>query len=178
MQIEETFIEGLKVIHLNKFSDQRGDFIKVFNQSFFSENLLDTDIKESYFSVSHKGVIRGMHFQIPPFDHTKLVYVNTGSILDVVLDIRKSSKTYGRYFTIDLKANSPQLIYIPKGLAHGFLSKENNTMVTYMQTTGYNQECDKGIKYDSFDFDWPANKPVLSQRDTDFIDFKDFISPF
>lgn len=173
MEIENTFIPGLKLIHLNEFKDLRGSFIKVFNEEFFTENRLEHNFKESYYSISAKNVIRGMHFQISPFEHMKLVYLNQGKILDVVLDIRKLSPTYRQYFSIKLNTENPILIYIPVGCAHGFLSLEDHTMVTYLQTSCYNNECDKGIKYNSFGMNWGTENPIISERDISFPNFPD-----
>ncbi|MCK9401172.1 MAG: dTDP-4-dehydrorhamnose 3,5-epimerase family protein [Bacteroidales bacterium] len=173
MYIENTPIPGLKLIHLKEFKDNRGSFIKVFNEDFFAENGLKTNFKESYYSISHKNVIRGMHFQIPPAEHTKLVYVNQGSIIDVVLDIRKSSPTFGQHFFIELNTENPILIYIPVGIAHGFFSLDDHTMVTYLQTSCYNNACDKGIKYNSFGMDWGIVNPIMNERDLSFPDFAD-----
>jgi len=171
MEIKNTFIEGLKIIHLKEFKDNRGSFIKVFNEDFFLKKGLETNFKENYYSNSAKNVIRGMHFQIPPAEHTKLVYLNQGKIIDVVLDIRKSSPTYGKHFSIKLITEDPILIYIPIGCAHGFLSLEDNTMVTYIQTSCYNNDCDKGIKYNSFGMKWETENPTISARDLSFPDF-------
>lgn len=178
MRIEDTFISGLKFIHLKDFKDQRGSFIKVFNEEFFKENGLETNFKESYYSISAKNVIRGMHFQVPPAEHTKLVYLNSGGILDVVLDLRKASETYGKFFSIELTVSNPVLIYIPIGCAHGFLSLEDNSMVTYLQTTCYHPSSDSGIRYDSFGFKWPSNAVIVSQRDKAFNALNNFSSPF
>ena len=176
--IENTLIEGLKIIHLNRFSDNRGSFIKVFNYDFFKENNLDTNLNESYFSISHKNVIRGMHFQIPPFEHTKLVFINKGSILDVVIDIRSKSATYKNFIQMELSNKDPKLVYIPAGCAHGFLSLEDDTIVTYLQTSVYNNVNDCGIKYNSFGMDWGVEYPIISGRDDLFVELKDFKSPF
>lgn len=173
MRIEETFIPGLKLIYLNEFIDNRGSFVKIFNKDLFVEHGLETDFKESFCSVSAKDVIRGMHFFIPPFEHTKLVYVNNGSMLDVILDIRKQSPTYGQHYKVRVDRENLILVYIPVGCAHGFRSLEDNTMVTYLQSTCYNSEFDKGIKYNSFGMDWGLDNPVISQRDLTFPDFKD-----
>ena len=178
MHIEQTFIPGLKLIHLNEFKDNRGSFIKVFNEDFFHENGLETDIKESYFSISAKNVIRGMHFQIPPAEHTKLVYVNQGSILDVVLDIRKNAETYGKFFSYKITQENPTLVFIPAGCAHGFLSLEDQTMVTYLQSSVYNKACDTGILWNSFGMEWKIENPIISDRDDSFIKFKNFNSYF
>ncbi|MCT4647349.1 MAG: dTDP-4-dehydrorhamnose 3,5-epimerase family protein [Carboxylicivirga sp.] len=178
MKVEETFISGLKVIELNEFKDDRGSFVKVFNKDFFAENDLVTDFSESYFSISAKNVIRGMHFQVPPSDHVKIVYVNAGSILDVVLDIRKSSSTYGKFFTLEMDALDRKLLYIPKGCAHGFKSCENNSMVTYLQNTVYDPVSDRGINFNSFGMNWGVNVPIISERDNQFVDFDHYKSPF
>ena len=178
MRIENTFIAGLKIIHLNEFTDVRGSFIKVMNKDVFMENGLEHSFDESYFSISAKNVIRGMHFQIPPYEHTKLVYINSGKIIDVVVDLRKKSDTFGQFFSIELNTTNPKLIYIPVGCAHGFKSLKNNTMVTYLQSSCYNSKADSGIKYDSFGMDWEIEEPIISERDSSFITLKDFISPF
>lgn len=178
MRIEETFISGLKLIHLNEFKDHRGSFIKVFNEELFKGKGLETNFKESYFTTSAKNVIRGMHFQIPPADHTKLVYLNSGNILDVVIDLRNRSETYGRFFSIELTVSNPVLIYIPVGCAHGFLSLDDNSMVTYMQSSCYSASHDFGIHYGSFGFNWPASDVVVSGRDTCFPPLNQFKSPF
>jgi len=178
MKIIETYIEGLLILEPIVFQDQRGKFIKTFNDAFFKENHLDITIKETYFSLSNKNVIRGMHFQTPPYDHVKIVYVPYGKILDVVLDVRKGSSTYGQYYSIELSSENAKVLIIPKGLAHGFKSLQDNTNVTYMQTTGYASENDKGIKYDSFGFDWESSSIDLSERDLSLKPFSDFKTPF
>lgn len=173
MKIEETYIQGLKLIYLKEFEDLRGAFIKVFNEKFFAKNGLETKFMESYYSISAKNVIRGMHFQIPPEEHTKMVYLNQGSILDVILDIRKNSATFGKYLKIEINKNNPVLVYIPVGCAHGFLSLQDNTMVTYLQSSCYNSDYDKGVKYDSFGMDWKIDRPILSNRDLQFPVFSE-----
>ena len=178
MKIEEAYIEGLKIIRLDKFSDNRGSFLKVYNIEFFKENYLQTDFKESYFSVSNKNVLRGMHFQIPPCEHVKLVYLNQGRIIDVILDIRKGSATYGQYFSTELSQNNPILVYIPVGCAHGFLSLEDNSIVSYLQTSSYSKEFDTGVRWDSFGMKWRIKNPIISQRDNSFTSLADFKSLF
>lgn len=178
ISVIDTGFEGLKIIETNHFQDERGFFHKFFSKDAFSTFGLDTDFKESYYSINKKNVIRGMHFQIPPVDHTKLVYVTSGKILDVVLDIRKNSATFGKYFSVELSADVAKAVYISKGFAHGFLSLEDNTCVHYMQTSCYDQERDCGIKYDSFGYDWGVKEPILSVRDLQHYGFNDFDSPF
>ncbi len=178
MEIIGTYIKNLWIIKPKIFNDNRGSFLKTFNYDFFKYHNLETDFKESYYSISDKNVIRGMHFQIPPKDHTKLVYVSSGKILDVVLDIRKDSLTYGEYFSIEISAENGYVLYIPSGLAHGFLSLSDNTIANYMQTSTYDSECDSGIKFDSFNMKWEIENPIVSNRDLSFKNFNDFNSLF
>lgn len=178
MNIQKTSFEGLYILETVNFQDIRGGFQKLFNYDFFERNGLDTDFREFYYSVSHKDVIRGMHFQLPPFEHTKLVYVSRGKIRDVVVDIRKSSETYGKCFSLELDACKGQYLYIPKGFAHGFLSLEDNTIVNYAQTSGYSKEHDCGIDYSSIGFEWSVDTPIVSGRDLTFKKLNDFKSPF
>lgn len=178
MEVENTPINGLKLIHLKNLVDARGSFIKTYNNGFFKQHNLNFTLRESYFSISAKNVIRGMHFQAPPAEHIKLVYLNNGAVLDVVLDIRKESQTYGQFFTTIISSNNPVLLYIPVGCAHGFLSLQNNTIVSYLQTSSYHREYDKGVRYNSFGMHWGINNPILSTRDQSFPELKNFNSPF
>lgn len=178
MEIVQTPVEGLLLIKNKLFADSRGGFLKIFNEDFFHDNHLSTDFKECYFSVSHKNVIRGMHFQTPPAEHKKVVYVSKGSVIDVVVDIRTRSKTYGQYCSFELSDTSGEFLYIPVGCAHGFLALEENTIVNYMQTSVYNASCDAGIRYDSFGFDWEVNHPILSDRDQSFPPLLNLKNPF
>ena len=173
-----TPFEGLYILETNNFRDERGGFQKLFNYDFFAENGLDTDFMEFYYSVNKKGVRRGMHFQIPPYDHTKIVYVSCGKILDVVVDIRKTSATYGKCFSIELDDQKAKYLYIPKGFAHGFLSLEDGSIVNYAQTSCYNKECDCGIDQNSIDFEWDIDNPIVSGRDLTFPALSEFNSPF
>ena len=178
MEFIEMEIEGLFLIKPRKFEDSRGKFVKTFHMDTFKEQGLSSDFKEGYYSTSQKNVLRGMHFQTPPHDHDKLVYVPHGSIIDVVLDIREGSSTYGKYVKQELNSDNGYIFYIPKGCAHGFLSLEDNTNVTYMQTTMYADNSDGGIKFDSFGCDWGDADYIVSDRDNSFTSFTDFVTPF
>ena len=178
MKVVKTDFNGLFVIQSNVFTDQRGAFIKTFHKKFFEDNGLESDFRESFFSISKKNVIRGMHFQLPPDDHVKLVYCAKGKILDVVVDLRKNSPTYGKFFSIDLTENNGKIIYIPKGFAHGFKSLTDNSVVVYMTTKEYSPENDTGIRWDSFGFDWKIDNPIISERDKSFLPLEKFESPF
>ncbi len=176
--ITKTNFDGLYVITSPFLKDNRGAFKKLFSADEFKSLSLETDFKETYYSINAKNVIRGMHFQTPPYDHSKIIYVICGSVMDVCLDLRKNSPTYGKYYEKKLSCDSPEYLYIPKGFAHGFKSLEDNTLMHYMQTTCYAPDNDCGIRYDSFGYDWQINKPVISERDLQHPSFSDFKSPF
>lgn len=175
---EETKISGCYVIIPQKKSDLRGYFVKTFNSINYKRNSLKFDIKESYYSVSKKNVIRGLHFQLPPKDHIKTVYCVKGKIFDVVVDLRLGSATFGKYLMFELSEEDPKVIYIPKGLAHGFCALSKYAIVIYNTSTVYSPEFDSGILWNSLDIPWPCKDPILSERDKSFVNFKDFHSPF
>ncbi|MDQ0637087.1 dTDP-4-dehydrorhamnose 3,5-epimerase [Pedobacter sp. W3I1] len=178
MEILDTPFQDLYIMEYNSFLDNRGEFVKTIHKETFLEKNLNYVFTESFYSISNKNVIRGMHFQVPPEDHSKLVYVVTGSIIDVILDIRTSSETYGEFFFLELSAKNRKGIYIGKGFAHGFLSLENGTTVEYHTSTSQNRECEAGIRFDSFGYDWEVKKPILSNRDLEFKIFSEIQSPF
>lgn len=178
MELINTPFEGLYVLQTVNFIDNRGGFQKLYNEEFFRENGLECDFKEIYYSVNKKNVIRGMHFQTPPYDHVKMVHVSKGRILDVVVDIRKSSETYGKCFSIELDDQQGRYLYIPKGFAHGFLSLEDGAIVNYAQTTCYSKENDCGIDSLSIGFDWGVENIIRSGRDLTFEELFVFNSPF
>jgi dTDP-4-dehydrorhamnose 3,5-epimerase len=174
MKIERTEIEGVYIITNFNAKDERGLFVKTFNKNSFNKNNLDFEIRESYYSVSNKDVIRGMHFQLKPNEHEKLVYVPKGSILDVVLDLRKKSKTYKQHISMNLSSSNKKSIFIPKGLAHGFKSLEDNTITNYCVSTEYNSSADTGIRFNSFGFNWQNENPIISERDNSFDTLNDY----
>jgi len=177
MKFKELSIPGLFEIDLFHAEDHRGSFTKTFNKEWFQKHGLDFDFDESFFSINTKGVIRGMHFQLPPHDHSKLVYATHGRILDVVLDIRKDSPTFGMFASIEISHENHKAIYMPKGVAHGFCCLSDATMV-YMTSTMHHMESDSGIKWDSFGLSWPVKEPIISDRDQGFDSFSDTKSPF
>jgi len=174
MHIEPTALEGVFIITNFVAQDERGTFVKTFNKQNFVNYGLNFEIRESYFSISQKDVIRGMHFQLPPSDHEKLVYVPVGSIIDVVVDLRKKSLTYKQCISIELSATNRKSIFIPKGLAHGFKSLDNNTITVYNVATEYDSTCDEGILFDSIGFDWKADEVTMSARDKEFMSLDRF----
>lgn len=178
MIITETCIPGVFIIETDIYEDKRGIFIKTFNYTIFKEKGLEYDFKESFYSISKRGVVRGMHFQMPPYDYAKLVYATSGRIIDVVLDIRKGLPTYGKYISVELSAENGKCIYISRGCAHGFLALEDNSTVIYLQTKEYSPEHDKGVRWDSFGMNWEIEKPILSSRDSGFPKIDEIESHF
>ncbi len=168
MNIVKTNLDGVFEIQNKKIEDERGAFIKTFHEDIFKEHGLDTDFKESFFSTSKKNVLRGMHFQIPPHDHAKLVYVTNGEILDVAVDVRKKSPTFGHFFSTILSRENAKSLYLAKGFAHGFLTLSESATVIYMTTSVYASEYDRGVRWDSFGFDWGIKFPIISERDSKF----------
>jgi len=177
MKLIETELKGVFIIENSEFYDERGGFIKIFNEELFGKYGINFHMKEIYYSISHKNVIRGMHFQLPPHDCAKLVYVTSGKIIDVVLDLRKEQSTYGKHISLELNANK-NAIYIPEGLAHGFKSLEKNSTVVYNQSSCYSKEHDSGILWNSFGFEWNVGEPIISKRDLSFMMFNNFKSEF
>jgi dTDP-4-dehydrorhamnose 3,5-epimerase len=178
MDFIETAIPGLFIIKPRVFEDSRGVFVKNFQAAKFESRGLESGFRELFYSYSRKGVIRGMHFQKPPHDHAKLVYVTAGAVRDVIVDLRRGSPAYGQAVSAELSAVNHQAVYIPRGCAHGFLSLEDGSCVNYLQTTEHEPSADSGIRYDSFGFDWECAAPVLSDRDRAFPSFADFDTPF
>jgi dTDP-4-dehydrorhamnose 3,5-epimerase len=173
-----TSIFGLHTITPSIFDDNRGTFTKVFNTTELEKKKLQHTFKESYYSTSKKGVIRGMHFQLPPHDHAKLVYVPFGKINDCVLDIRKNSPTYGKHLFFELSHANGVALYISPGLAHGFEALDDGSVVAYLQTSLHNPEADSGIKFNSFGARWNTLDPIVSDRDEGFSNFDEYISTF
>nr|WP_240352603.1 dTDP-4-dehydrorhamnose 3,5-epimerase [Pectobacterium versatile] len=168
VKINTTNLANLYEIENRLFKDERGFFVKTYHAPTFIENSLENNFTESFYSTSHKGVLRGMHFQLPPYDHTKLVYCASGEILDVVVDIRIGSKTFGNYFSTILSAEKANALYIGRGYAHGFLTLSESATMVYMTSTVHAPDYDAGIRWDSFGFDWGIDKPIISTRDLSF----------
>lgn len=174
MKIAETNISGLYIIDALRFEDLRGELIKPFNFDQYSKLGVNLEFKETWFTKSKKDVIRAMHLQIGEMACEKLVSVINGSVMDVVLDLRSDSDSFGQYFEIELSDKMPKALYIPKGCAHGYKVLEDNTITMYSATKVHSAEHDLGIKWDSFGYDWKIENPILSEKDITLIQFKDF----
>lgn len=178
MKFVKTILDGLVVIEPKVFTDERGLFVKTFSEEVFLEAGLPIAIKESYYSISQKDVCRGMHFQSPPAAHAKLVYVTSGKITDIVLDIRLGSPMYGRHVALDIGATNKKVVYIPIGFAHGFVALEDDTCVIYAQSSVHAPQNDQGVHILSLGFNFGQLKPIISDRDNAFPAFQNFSSPF
>ena len=174
MKITETKISGLYIIDALRFEDLRGELIKPFNFDKYSGLDVNLEFKETWFTKSKKNVIRAMHLQIGEMACEKLVCVINGSVIDVILDLRPESETFGQYFEIELNDKTPKALYIPEGCAHGYKVLEENTITMYCATKVHSAEHDLGIKWDSFGYDWKIQNPILSDKDISLIEFKDF----
>lgn len=174
----QDILNGAKILTLPSSQDIRGSFVKTFHESSLAKYDIFFTLRESYFSLSKKDVIRGMHFQLPPWEHSKIVFCPQGAILDVIVDLRKDSPTFRQFYTQELSAENHKAYYIPKGFAHGFKSLTDDAMTYYLVSSEYSQPHDTGIRYDTIGFDWGVADPVLSARDMSFVSLQDFDSPF
>ena len=178
MKVDKSEIEGLYTLKIDVKKDIRGVFLKPYSLNELKEHHLIETVSEVFYSTSDLNVIRGMHFQVPPYAQQKLVGVINGTIIEVVLDIRRGSKTFGKYCSFKLEANEGKFLFIPEGLAHGFLSLFKSTTVLYIVDKRFSSEHEGGIKYDSFGFSWPVESPIISERDRNFVAMDKFITPF
>jgi dTDP-4-dehydrorhamnose 3,5-epimerase len=177
MDLIETPIEDLLILQPNIFEDERGYFFELYNKNKFKEFGLLTEFIQDNESKSIKGIVRGLHLQLPPYEQAKLIRVVSGSILDVAVDLRVDSKTYGKYYSIIISEKNKTMFYIPEGFAHGFLSLENNTITQYKCSNVYSKPHEVGIMWDDKDIniDWGIKyTPILSDKDKKNIKFKDF----
>lgn len=176
--IKTTRIEGCLELLPSSVSDARGSFLKLFHSPSFDYLGLNTDWPEEFISQSNVNVIRGMHFQTPPFEHTKLVTCLRGRAMDVLIDLRSKSTTYGQCTSIELSGERWNSVYIPPGIGHGFLALEPETLMHYKVSTVYAPKHDCGILWSSIPFDWPVSNPILSDRDQLFQTLETFSTPF
>lgn len=178
MRIDRTELPGVFLIGNDRFTDERGLFVKVFTAGPFRAAGMRVDFQESFFSHSRAGVVRGMHFQVPPHEHAKLVTPLSGKIIDVVLDLRRDSPAFGKHLHLELDASRPVSVYLPAGCAHGFATLGEGATVLYHVTSPHAPEHDLGVRWDSFGYAWPLDDPIVSPRDQAFPALADFVSPF
>ena len=181
MKIIETRIHGLFLIKPSIYEDERGYFFESFNQNIFNQNIDNkVNFVQDNQSLSSKNILRGLHFQKPPYGQSKLVSVIKGRVLDVVVDIRKNSTTYGQYVMEELNEFNHHQLYIPVGMAHGFLALEDHTIFRYKCSNFYNKESEDSLLWNDKDLNinWPKIKPILSEKDKNAKKFSSFVSPF
>jgi dTDP-4-dehydrorhamnose 3,5-epimerase len=180
MELIKTPINQLFILKPSIFKDQRGYFFESYNQQLFTKLGLQYTFVQDNQSMSKKGVIRGLHFQNPPYAQAKLVRVIQGEILDVAVDLRKESDTFGQHYQVHLSAENQLQLLIPEGFAHGFVALEDNTIVQYKCTQFYKKEAEGTLIYNDPDLniDWGIDHPITTEKDLQGVSFKELISPF
>lgn len=180
MEITRYNIAGLFSFQSRLFEDDRGYFFESYNKAFFDLHVPGIEFFQDNQSLSKKDVIRGLHFQNPPFEQGKLIRVIQGSALDVVVDIRKNSPTYGQHLKLLLSGENRLNFWIPSGFAHGFLSLEDDTLFSYKVSGPYNANSEDSLLWNdvSLKIDWGINQPIISDKDQRAKSFSDFNSPF
>lgn len=182
MEVEKFEIEGLLLLKPRVFTDDRGYFLESFNRkNFYKATGLNLDFVQDNESKSDKGVIRGLHFQLPPYEQGKLVRVVHGKVIDIAVDLRKNSPTFGKHQRIVLSGQNKHQFYVPPGFGHGFSVLEDNTVFSYKCTQFYDRDSEVGIQWNDADLqiDWGIENPVLSEKDLrNNLSFRKFNSPF
>jgi dTDP-4-dehydrorhamnose 3,5-epimerase len=167
-------LAGAYAIDLQLHEDNRGFFARSWCKQEFMTHGLQTEFVQSNISFNRrKGTLRGMHFQVQPSEEVKLVRVTRGALYDVIIDLRPSSKTYLKHMGVRLTSENRTMLYIPKGFAHGFLTLEDNTEISYQMSEFYNPEAQRGVRWNdpAFGIQWPASVEVISDRDNDYHNF-------
>ena len=178
---EEIALKGITLIKPKIYDDNRGLFLETFNLNKFEKQTgFETTFYQDNLSVSKKNVLRGLHFQKPPNAQGKLVQVIKGRVIDVAVDIRKNSPTYGAYFKVELNDINRYQLWIPRGFAHGFVALEDNTIFSYKCDNPYSQKDEMSLPWDDEDLaiEWGVKNPILSKKDENSTTFKRFNSPF
>ena len=180
MRVEQFEIPDLKLIHPAVFEDPRGYFFESYNHSRFIEAGINDHFVQDNQSLSQAGVLRGLHFQTGDFSQSKLVRVIKGAVLDVAVDIRAGSPTYGMHLAVELNEHNKTMLYVPVGFAHGFLTLTDDTIFSYKCGNVYNKASEMGIMWNDpeLNIDWKIENPLLSEKDQVNLNFKDFQSPF
>ncbi len=178
MKFLEQNIPGLVLVESKVAVDVRGDFVKTYHEVMWRDAGLAFELKEEFYSTSRAGVIRGMHFQVPPAEHAKVVTCLSGAVMDVVVDLRVGSPTFGQSRTFELTAVNRNVLFIPAGLAHGFIARTEGSLIHYKTSSVHSPEHDRGIRWNSFGLDWGEAAPLVSARDAAFPGLAEFRSPF
>jgi len=179
--IEKFEIEGVVLFTPKVFKDDRGLFFESYNQLLFNEAIGESiEFVQDNISISKKNVIRGLHFQKPPYAQGKLVRVVKGKVIDIAVDIRKDSPTYGQHIAIELSSENKKMLWVPEGFAHGFAALEDDTIFSYKCTNFYNHASEDAILWNDSELqiDWKVKSPILSEKDKLSQSFNTFVNPF
>jgi dTDP-4-dehydrorhamnose 3,5-epimerase len=176
--VVKTIIPGCFELRPTVTRDSRGFFAKVFHRPLWSDLGLQTSFAEEYATYSLPWTLRGLHFQLPPMAHDKVIFCLRGNAFDVAVDLRRSSPSYGEHIAVNLSSMQSNALYLPAGVAHGFCVTGDEALLYYKLTTVYSPEHDAGIRWDSAGIPWPMTDPILSDRDRALPPLKDFDSPF
>ena len=174
MNFIKTKLNGVFIIQLEKKEDERGFFSRVWDIKKFEEKNLNSKLVQSNISFTKKkGTIRGLHYQIHPYEETKIILCTKGSVFDVIIDLRSDSATYKKWVFHNLSSEDYKMLFIPEGFAHGFQTLEDNTEIFYQVSQFYTPSAERGIRWDDplFNIDWPIKKKVISQKDNSYEDF-------
>lgn len=178
MDFKERKIKGLLEIELSPFKDSRGFFMRTFDNDLFLQHGIEGPwVQDNHSGSDEQYTLRGLHFLLPPYTDGKMVRCLRGEILDVAVDLREHSPTFGQYELFHLRSVEDKVIYIPKGFAHGFLTMKPYSEIYYKHNTFYHKEYDTGIKWDDkeINIDWPVKKPIISEKDSQLMSFKEFV---
>ncbi len=181
MEFQKTIFKDAWLLKPQVFEDDRGFFIESFSQKWFQEKGIDiTFVQDNHSKSIEKGVLRGLHFQLPPHAQTKFVRVTSGSVFDVIVDLRNGSETYGQWQGFELRSDNFLMLFIPEGFAHAFCTLEQNTEFCYKVDSYYTPESDSGILWNdpTLNIDWPVTCPIISEKDSTLQTFIDFQTPF
>lgn len=181
MEIQNRKLEGVYEIKLKPIGDNRGFFMRAFDINIFNQRGLNKVwVQENHSRSALKGIVRGLHFQLPPFTETKLVRCINGAILDVFVDLRKNSPTFGQWDSIELSAENKKMVFIPRGFAHGFCTLTEESEVLYKVDNYYSKENERGLIWNdpNIGIDWPTKDPVLSEKDKENMTLKEFVEEY
>jgi dTDP-4-dehydrorhamnose 3,5-epimerase len=178
MQIEALKIKGTYHIHFEPRKDERGHFMRIYDQQTFEQHGLQVNwLQENHVYSAKKNTLRGLHMQVPPYAETKLLRCVSGAVLDVFVDLRESSPTFGQWDSVKISAEEQNMVYVPKGFAHGYLCLTDNTEVSYRVDSVYHPQSERAIRWDDpqLAIEWGVDEPIVSEKDQNAPSFQDFI---
>ncbi|MDO9231790.1 MAG: dTDP-4-dehydrorhamnose 3,5-epimerase [bacterium] len=181
MEFIKTTLKDAYIIKPQVFGDNRGFFLESYSKKKFKKEGIGAEfVQDNHSKSEKKGTLRGLHFQIPPYTQAKLIRVVSGKILDVIVDLRRDSETFGKWEVFELSAENFQILFVPQGFAHGFMTLEDNTEVLYKADNFYEPSHEGGIAWNDPDLkiNWPLENPILSERDTKWPNLKNLDNPF